>query len=402
VELTSQSPVGLKILHVQGIFSPEHGGPAHSLANYCLGQARRGNDVEAWVLEGFPHTSPAIRLPSRVKTVVSPVGFPAALGRSTEMRRLFSTIQDPEIIHLHGTWLRAMHYGALEARRRRVPYILEVMGMYEAYSLRQKWLRKRLARWWFQDTILKNASCLHVNSAAEGAHLRKLGFRQPLAVIPVGVDTEAIEKRQRAIGGSSPWPELKGRSFFLFLSRVHGKKGIEVLLESWAGLAPSKKEWVLVLAGSGSPDYVAYCKQRAADLGIAERCFWTGQVTEDQKTWLLSNAGFFVLPSYSENFGNVVPEALAHGAPVITTDAAPWAGLRTQRCGWVVRPTVEGLSEALTEALGADRTELQAMGAKGRDWCRKEFALTRVLDLIDQTYHWLLARGPAPSAVLLD
>src|ERR1051325_2265409 len=172
----------MRILHIQGIFSPEHGGPAHSLANYCVGQARRGHEVSAWVLEGFRHTSSAIRLPPPVKTVVHRVGFPAALGRSAEMRRHLATLETPDVIHLHGAWLRAMHYGAAEARRRGVPCLVEVMGMYEPWGLRQKWPRKRIARWWFQDSILRDAACLHVNSAREGEHLRQLGFTAPLAV----------------------------------------------------------------------------------------------------------------------------------------------------------------------------------------------------------------------------
>src|SRR5688572_2018802 len=108
----------MHISHVQGIFSPEHGGPCHSLSNYCRGQVQQGHRVTVWALEGFPNTSPAVRLEAPVEMNVCRVDFPAKLGRSGEMRRRMRTSEAPDIYHLHGTWLRAMHYGAAEARGR--------------------------------------------------------------------------------------------------------------------------------------------------------------------------------------------------------------------------------------------------------------------------------------------
>ncbi len=386
----------MHITHVQGIFSPEHGGPAHSLTNYCVGQAKRGHHVSAWVLEGFPETSPAIRLPPPVETVAHRVHFPFALGRSSSMRRALSCAESPDVFHLHGTWLRAMHYGAEEARLRRVPYVVEPMGMYESYGLRTKWLRKRLARWWFQDKLLERAQCLQVNSRREGEQLRQLGFRNPLAVIPVGVDTAAIFNRPVA---STPWPELNGR-FFLFLSRIQEKKGIELLLNAWATLAAASPDWTLVIGGTGSPQYVSHCRQLADHLGIAARCKWVGHLTEAEKSWALSHADFFILPSFSENLGNVVAEALAHGTPVITTDATPWQEMTKRKCGWITSPTIQELTSVLEEAMRHDPTRLKEMGERGRQWCVSHFALERVLEDLDAVYGWLTGASAKPTCVV--
>ena len=182
----------MRICHVQGIFSPEHGGPAQSLSNYCRSQTKAGHQVSAWVLDGFPNLSAALRLEPPVEMHVCRVDPPARLGGSSALRRQLREAESPDIYHLHGAWLRAMYYGAVEARHRQRPYVLEVMGMYEPWALRQKWLQKRIARWWFQDRILREAACLHVNSHQEADYLRKLGFKAPIAVIPVGVDVEAI------------------------------------------------------------------------------------------------------------------------------------------------------------------------------------------------------------------
>jgi len=289
-----------------------------------------------------------------------------------------------------------MHYGAEEARRRRVPYLVEAMGMYESYGLRTKWLRKRLARWWFQDALLERAQCLHVNSRREGEQLRQLGFRNPLAVIPVGVDTAAISSRPV---GLTPWPELKGR-FFLFLSRIQEKKGIELLLNAWAKLAQASPDWTLVIGGAGSPEYVAHCRQLAADLGIKTQCKWAGHLTEEAKGWALSHADFFVLPSFSENLGNVVAEALAHGTPVLTTDATPWQEITQRRCGWVTSPTPQALAPALEEAMRHDPRQLKEMGERGRAWCVSHFALDRVLEDLDAVYGWMTGASAKPSCVI--
>lgn len=389
----------MKILHIQGIFSPEHGGPTQSLTQYCVGQARRRHTVSAWVLEGFPHTSPAIRLPAPVQTIVYPIDFPAPLGRSRAMRRALAATANPDVFHLHGAWLRAMHYGAEEARRRRIPYLVEPMGMYESYGLKTKWMRKKLARCWFQDAILEGAHCLQVNSRREGEQLRRLGFRSPLAVIPVGVDLSACDVASRTMEQKPSWVNFAETRWFLFLSRIHEKKGIELLLHAWAALASKCLDWKLVIGGSGTPDYIRSCQQLATTLGLADRCVWLGHLSEGDKGWAFAHADFFILPSFSENLGNVITEALAYGTPVLTTDETPWQDVRTRKCGWIASPTTESLTEVLDEALRTTPEQLETMGARGRRWCEEEFSLDRVLENLDAVYAWMLGNSPKPDCV---
>ena len=391
----------MHIAHVQGTFSPEHGGPAYSLANYCRRQVGTGHRVSVWVLEGFPETSPAIRLEPPVEMHVFPVDQPARLGSSAEMRRQLHEAVSPDIYHLHGAWLRAMHYGAVEARRRKLPYMLELMGMYEPWPLRQKWLQKRVARWWFQDRVLQRSSCLHVNSRQEAERVHALGFRSPVAVIPVGVDLDSIPSSEIARPEGSLWQNVDGHPFVLFLSRIHEKKGIEILLQAWAATLHKFPDWLLVVGGTGNESYVARCRRLATELGLDRQCLWAGRLSEREKSWAYAKAGVFVLPTYSENYGNTIAEALAHGTPVITTTETPWIEIPRQECGWVVKPTTEKLIEALEDALKMGPIRLREFGQNGVKWCRAEFSLDIVIRDIESVYQWLLGNGGKPECVVM-
>jgi glycosyltransferase involved in cell wall biosynthesis len=389
----------MHITHIQGGLAPEHGGPTQSLANYCGGQAALGHKVSVWVLEGFPNTSPAIRLQPPVEMRVFQAQSPPKLGRSTEMSRQLKEASSPDIYHLHGAWLRAMHYGAVEARRRSRPYLLEVMGMYEPWQLRQKWFQKRIARWWFQDRIFREAACLHVNSTQEAKYIRRLGFKPPIAIIPVGVDLDEIVRRKATLFQNSPWQELENKPYILYLSRLHPKKGLDLLLRSWAKVARDFAGWRLVIAGTGMETYVRACRQMPLQLGISEQCLWVGHVDELQKSWLFSHAHCYILPTQSENFGNVVAEALAHGTPVITTRHTPWTDLEKHGCGWAVDNTEAELADALRTVLNLDVLARQGMGDRGEQLVSKAYSLQLVLKNINAVYDWLLTDGRVPDCV---
>ena len=351
------------------------------------------------VLEGFPNTSPALRLEPPVDVQVRRVDPPARLGASVELKQLLAADPTPDIYHLHGVWLRAMHYGAVEARRRRRPYVVELMGAYEKHPLRQKWLVKWISRHWFQDALLRRAGCLHVNSPHEASALRELGFRVPIAVIPVGVDTSAIDARPGEANAAQSFPELGGQPYVLYLARIHPKKGPELLLRAWAELKRRFPAHRLVIVGSGDGEYVEACRRLGEDLRLEESCRWIGQVSEAEKSWLYRQAQVYVLPSYSENFGNTVAEALAHGTPVVTTVHTPWTDLPAQGCGWIAEATVDSLCNTLTTALETAPSERQRMGEAGRQLVARQYSMASVITQIDRVYAWLLG-GTRPDDIL--
>jgi glycosyltransferase involved in cell wall biosynthesis len=239
----------------------------------------------------------------------------------------------------------------------------------------------------YQRRDVRSASMLHATSAMEAENLRQLGFRQPIAVIGNGVDV--------------PWPAARlradDRHTALFLSRIHPKKGLLDLVTAWAIVRPPG--WRVVIAGPDEGGHERDVRASVTRHGLEESFTFAGEVDDDSKWAYYAAADLFLLPSYSENFGTVVMEALASGVPVITTRATPWEELQTRRCGWWIEATPTALAAALTMATSLDDAERVAMGARGRAMAEERFGWSRVGAEMRAAYEWLLGGGDPPPFI---
>lgn len=390
----------MNIAHIIGNFSPEFGGPPVSLRNYVIGQQKRGHALRLYALEGYRGMSPAFRLPTPIEQFVAPVAAPERLGASKGLRQRIFSDPPADVYHLHGIWMRAMYYGAERARRARRPYLIEINGALDPLELAIKPWRKRIARWLYQDRMLHDAACIHVNSEREAVHLRALGFQRPLVVIPAGFNVEEATAHLAVARQSPPaWGrQLEGRRVLLYLARVFPDKGIDDLITAWAGLASRHPDWDVVVVGPGTAQDVSMRQQRCAELKIDSRVKWIGLVTDTERAWAYDRADIYVLPSHKENFGNTVQEALGFGTPVITTTATPWLKLGEWGCGWVCDDNAAALAKTLDSALPCSPTTLQAMGARGRTVIAEGFTIDRVVEDQLAVYRWLLG-GPPPRCL---
>ena len=187
----------------------------------------------------------------------------------------------------------------------------------------------------------------------------------------------------------------------LFLSRVHPKKGIELLLCAWAELEARFPEWRLRIVGPGGADYIASLKAQAMSNG-SSRVAFEGPLYGDAKAVAYRNADLFVLPTHSENFGMVVAEALAQECPAIVSQGAPWSGLESERCGWWIRNDVESLHGALSEAMVQPRQALQVMGVRGRQLMQIDFDWSLLGQQMASAYRWLIEGGEVPSCIRIE
>lgn len=129
---------------------------------------------------------------------------------------------------------------------------------------------------------------------------------------------------------------------------------------------------------------------------------FVGAVDGQEKTALCQSADLFVLPTFSENFGVVVAEALACGVPVITTTGAPWQILETHGCGWWVETGTDALVAALREATRTDSEVLRKMGERGRLYAEEAFGWSAIAENMLAVYRWMLGHGDLPECVQLD
>jgi glycosyltransferase involved in cell wall biosynthesis len=300
----------------------------------------------------------------------------------------------PSLIHNHGLWLPVNHWAARAARRYNIPLLIHPRGMLETWALDHRGLKKRLALRLYQQRDLETAALLFATAEQEAENIRRLGLRQPIAVIPNGVKLAMpLSKMSRRDGMSD------GIRNALFLGRIHPIKGLLNLIDAWDRVRPA--DWRLRLAGPNEGGHLAEVMQRVRVLSLETSVEYVGEVEGDTKAALFATTDLFVLPSFSENFGVVVAEALAHGVPVITTRGTPWEGLLHHGCGWWVEPTADSLVEALQEAINMDQASLLAMGEKGREYIR-EFEWTHIAQQTTDVYRWVLGQGPMPECVVRD
>lgn len=275
--------------------------------------------------------------------------------------------EKPDLVHINGIWTPQNWLFQKAANQLGIKVVLSPHGMLESYILNRHPLKKKIAMLLYQDKAIRKANYLHVTAQMELNQIHRLGYKVPAFVIPNGIDLSEVKQKE------SLRDSIKD---ILFLSRVHPKKGIEILIEA-VSLLPNVSFKVIV-AGEGEPDYVEHLKQMTRDKGVDSMFSFTGGIYGDRKWELYQQADLFVLPTYSENFGIVVAEALATGIPVITTTGTPWHELETEHCGWWIELSVENLAKAIREALTAGPDKLQAMGLRGQKLVKEKYDIGAV------------------------
>jgi len=309
---------------------------------------------------------------------------PDRLGRSPGMLRWLRS-NPIDLIHNHSLWMMPNIYPGWVARERGLQLVVSPRGTLSEWALDRSRFRKRVVWTLWQRAVLERASLFHATSEHEYLDIRRAGFRQPVAVIPNGVSipppAEAKVGRSRTV---------------LFLGRLHPVKGVDSLLRAWRMLGDGSTEWRLRIVGPGEETYVRQMRLLARSLALSNVVF-EGPRFGGDKDDAYRGADVFVLPTHSENFGMAIAEALAAGCPVVTTRAAPWAGLEKHGAGWWIAPGDENLAATLRLVMQKDRTLLALMGDAGRQWMERDFGWRSIAGRMLDSYRWLLSGGPAPD-----
>ena len=460
----------MKIIHVVSLIQASTGGPAVSVTRLASEQARLGHEVTLACLD-YPHLGPQVAAEGvRVISMKGDVFAVRGRGWSPGFRRvLLKEAHNTDIVHNHGLWMWPNAYAREAAVAARKPLIISPRGMLESWSLNRSKLRKAVAWWLFEKKNLQSAAMFHATSESEaesiGEATKRLRDKEtkrlleqdtkrqrwetenrrvaetardltesnvgrwegevPIVVAPNGVDLPDLGRRPGRDILESKFAKLKDRRWVVFMSRLHPKKGVDVLLRAWARqkdvasgswrVASGKESQtadgrrqtatetkrlrdqetkdspLLVLAGSDLIGYRKDVERMVRELQIEDSVVLTGEVLGNEKDCLLANADVFVLPSHSENFGIVVAEAMSWGRPVIASTGTPWKEIADVGAGWWVKPEEGELVKTMQEALGKRPEELDAMGAKGRALVAERYTWAAPAERLTKAYEQILA-----------
>jgi glycosyltransferase involved in cell wall biosynthesis len=275
--------------------------------------------------------------------------------------------------------------------RRGIKVVHAPRGMLGKGALTFSAKRKRLFWHILQKRAAAHVDCWHATSEKEIEDIRNFGLRQPIALVPNGIDIPPIADLNSA-------PREKT---ILFLGRIHPKKGIDTLLQAWADLEERFPDWQLDIAGPADNAYGAEYKAFIQSRGL-RRARLIGPLYGDAKSLAYERAAVFVLPTLDENFGLTVAEALVRGTPAIVSQGAPWAGLTEHDCGWWHPIGEQPLRDSMREAMQCGADVLKAKGRNGRKWVKTAFGWPALASQMSGVYDWLAGQSDKPDCVFID
>jgi glycosyltransferase involved in cell wall biosynthesis len=356
----------MKILHITNSIDKSSGGPSRSVPQTCIELAKLGISIEL-VTQG-----------SADMVAIEESSHLTVQYRSIKELFIYGSrlsAKDVDLIHLQHIWNPYIQVMAFWAFQKKIPYIITPRGMLEPWIMANNPWKKKIALFLYQKKAIQRAAHIHATAQMEADNIKELGFSNPISIIPNGIDLSEVKKGKEQYGSKK----------MVFLSRIHPKKGIELLLEAWRNT--DTRDWTLEIAGNGELDYIKTLTQSAEDL---ENVRFVGPQYGESKWNFLRSADVMVLPTYSENFGIVVAEALAVGVPVITTKGTPWKDLETYQCGWWIELSVSNLKRSLEEVMQTPEDQIKTMGANGQSLVKDKYDVKAVAKNMRSLYQKIL------------
>ncbi|HXC68717.1 MAG TPA: glycosyltransferase [Pyrinomonadaceae bacterium] len=373
----------MRVLHVIPSVAERSGGPAIAIVPMCRALKQEGIEVLlVSTSAGVDHDESLYEykgIPAKF--------FPTQLGDSFKYSRplsswLSANIEQFDVAHIHAVFNHSSIAAAHVCRKARVPYVVRPLGTLEPWSMTQKSLRKRVFWQVSGKGMLRRAAAVHYTTDAEKLSTERLLGLNHGKVIALGIETTASASHAKL---EQHFPELASEPYMLVLSRLHPKKGLDVLIDAFLALVQVEKfaHWRLVIAGDGPEAYVLKLKAMAGSSAQRDRIVFTGWLDGEEKDAVLGGASLLVLPSHQENFGLCVMEALSHSVPVLVS---PHVNLAEEivlaNAGWIATVDKDALISRLAEALG-DEEERVRRGLAGKQLSQKYSWDTAAKSLID-------------------
>jgi glycosyltransferase involved in cell wall biosynthesis/SAM-dependent methyltransferase len=399
----------MRILQVIGSLASRYGGPSTACPALCRALARDGHDVTVYTTDAdgagrlkVPLDRPVLADGFRIRYFSAwphPREFKLSPGLSAALER---TAGDFDVVHVYSYYGHWVWAAARACRARGTPYLLHPHGSLDPFLLRRRSLRKRAYARFIGRACWTDASGILFNSAEELRLATGANTAGPRRfVVPCGVDDEWFRPPEPAAERhiAQQLEHLGNSPLVVYFGRIDFKKGLDLLAAAFGIVARNNRKARLVLAGPESPGYGVRVQAWLQDAGVLERTAFLGPLAGADRITLLRRARAVVLLSYSENFGQVVAEAMAAGTPVVISDRVNiWPEIERAGAGIVV-PCESGAAARAIETLLADTAEAREMGARGRQWVETNWTWPKVAGEILEVYTAISRPGQAARSI---
>lgn len=392
----------LRVLHIVPSISLVYGGPSQMVRGFAQALGAAGVEVSVATTDSNGDVDEA-PLAVPLGQPVPEEGYQVWYFRCAPFRRykfslgllhwLWHHVRDYDVVHIHALFSPVSSAAATLTRWRRVPYLLRPLGTLDPADLRKKWRLKQLYVALVERANLAGAAALHFTSQQEAEVSNYFGTQPPVRVLPLGV--APLPPAEATMGRDSytiPDAIPGDRPVLLFMSRLDPKKGLDLLIPALEALQAEGIPFHFLLCGANPQDraYEAQIHQRLMASPLQPQVTITGFVTGAEKTALVQAADLFVLPSYYENFGIAVAEAMLAGLPVVISDQVYiWRDIEAGQAGWVCPCEQRALEDCLRTAL-KDTEERQRRGQQAVMVAQAEYSWPAIAKRAIAVYEELL------------
>jgi glycosyltransferase involved in cell wall biosynthesis len=382
----------MKILHVIANLAPRYGGPSQACWEMARAVARLGHEVSIYTTN---QDGPGI-LPvdtdrpvwrEGVEVRYFPIQPPRFWGTSLPLAlALRRRIPAADLVHIHSLYLFHNLVAGHYCRHYAVPYLVRPHGTLDPFIQRRHRWRKRLMEVWFEDRNIRQAAALHFTTREEAELAAPFTFRTPGLVVPLGINFDEFAVMPEPGRFRGRHPEIGDKAIVLFFGRINFKKGLDILAKAFGAVARRREDVHLVIAGPDNDGWGKQVRTWLGEEGVLDRTTFTGMLLGPEKLAVLRDAGMFVLPSYSENFGLAVIEAMAAGLPVIISDQVNiWREIQTGGAGRVIPCAAPALADQILDLLDHPDAATQ-MGQQGRSLVQERFQWPQIAQRLAEAY----------------
>ncbi len=383
----------MKVLHVIPSISPNLGGPSQVVINEVKYLRKCGIDAEIVTTNDDEKNVLDVPLNQKINYQEVPIYFlPRFNPRMKEFifssaitNWLWQNSNNYDLINTHYLFSYPSTCAGAIARIKKIPYVVRTIGQLTPWALQQSKIKKQIYSFLIEKNNLNKANAIHCTSPQEAEDVKNFGIKTPTFILPLGMNfsIKIVDAKSKL---REKYNILNHQKIILFLSRLHYKKRPDLLIDSLKNTKQQRDDFFLILAGSGELEYINFLKDKITQHNLSKNVIFTGFVEGDLKNLLLQGSDMFVLPSFSENFGLAIAEAMAAECPVIVTKGIQITDqIIEYQAGLMSEDNEESLTKTISTLLDSDILR-QKLGENGKKLVQEKYSWQVIAEKLSIIY----------------